>query len=816
MMVKITALLLKVQRLLSRNEWAVRLLGMPRVDDEDHERGLVLIQIDGLSRQQLEAAIARGRMPFLSRLLGREHYRLTTMYSGIPSSTPAVQGELFYGERCATPAFSFYSQELGRQVAMAEPDAAESVESRISANAAGLLEGGSAYCDVYSGGATEAHFCAQNMGLGGFLKSVSLLRLLIVSTWYCWSLICAVGLTVLEMGLAIGGFVSGALDRREFFAELKFVPARVVVVVLLREFVTIGATLDVARGVRIVHLNLLGYDEQAHRRGPESEFAHWTLRGIDRAIQKIWRAAHRSDARHYDVWVYSDHGQETTTPYSLRHDESIQQTVAHLLGKRIADEPTGSRRHEVTECFRWIGRGPLWRWMSGPSRYSSINGEKGALVVANGPVGLIYLEHELGEEGRRRLASRLVEAGSCPLVLVADGPARALAFDVQGVHQLPAEAAQVLGETHPFLDAVAEDLVRLAHHPDSGSLVICGWDKSGDSLSFPQQHGAHAGPGVEETSAFILAPAESPIQTAHASYARPSDLRQAALQYFSSKTHQPRNREIRTDETRSALRVMTYNVHACVGMDNRRSPARIARVIARSEADIVALQELDVTRRRSGGVDQAHQIARELEMTHHFHAAWSLEEEQFGDAILSRHPMRLVKAGPLPGPKWSPGEPRGALWVEVTLDGQTIQVINTHLGVTPRQRRPQFEALLSEDWLADAMLAGPVVLSGDFNFGPTSRLYRRLRDQLTDAVDSPGSGPAMPTWVSWKPVTRIDHIFVSADFNVVDSQIMSHRLSRDASDHLPVVADLAAYRTPAAKDASPCQHSVSKVATRVE
>ena len=47
------------------------------------------------------------------------------------------------------------------------------------------------------------------------------------------------------------------------------------------------------------------------------------------------------------------------------------------------------------------------------------------------------------------------------------------------------------------------------------------------------------------------------------------------------------------------LRLMTYNVHRCVGVDRDLNVERVAAVIADARPDIVALQELDVGRMRS-------------------------------------------------------------------------------------------------------------------------------------------------------------------------------------------------------------------------
>ena len=113
--------------------------------------------------------------------------------------------------------------------------------------------------------------------------------------------------------------------------EFKFIPLRVFLCILLRELITLGAIVDVTRGLPIIHLNFLGYDEQAHRRGPGSQTAHWALKGIDKAISRIYSAALHSTRRHYDVWVYSDHGQEATIPYVGYYGKSVEQAVEEVF-----------------------------------------------------------------------------------------------------------------------------------------------------------------------------------------------------------------------------------------------------------------------------------------------------------------------------------------------------------------------------------------------------------------------------------------------------------------------------------------------------
>ena len=122
----------RIRRASSRDQWAVRLLRLPFSSEAPGQPGLVLIQIDGLSRFQFERAMRRRRLPFLRRLLRRKKYRVTTLYSGLPSATPMVQGELFYGVPCAVPSFQYRDGQTGHAVRMFDPTPAAKVQARLS------------------------------------------------------------------------------------------------------------------------------------------------------------------------------------------------------------------------------------------------------------------------------------------------------------------------------------------------------------------------------------------------------------------------------------------------------------------------------------------------------------------------------------------------------------------------------------------------------------------------------------------------------------------------------------------------------------
>jgi endonuclease/exonuclease/phosphatase family metal-dependent hydrolase len=238
------------------------------------------------------------------------------------------------------------------------------------------------------------------------------------------------------------------------------------------------------------------------------------------------------------------------------------------------------------------------------------------------------------------------------------------------------------------------------------------------------------------------------------------------------------------------VRILTYNVHRCVGTDRKLDVARVAAVIAAQAPDIVALQELDVRRARTGGVDQAHELAQRLGMAFHFNAALRVEEELYGDAILTRFPERLVKAGAIPAhPRFARLEPRGAVWVAMAIDGAELHVINTHLGLVPREQRLQAAGLAGDAWLGAAPLGAPLILLGDMNATPRTQAYRTFARRLIDARRVARHVRMTPTFPSTFPVLPIDHVFVTGRIEVEAVRTPHDPLSRLASDHLPLVVD---------------------------
>lgn len=826
---------LKLQRFLNPGEWNASVLGLSKSRGSSVSAGLVMIQIDGFSLTQLKTALAKNEMPFLSSLLKHEHYALHPLYPGLPCTTPSVQGELFYGVRQCIPAFFFFDKEKKKIFRMFDGADVQVMEERLRALGHGLLEGGSSYANIYAGGAQESHFCAGNLGWNKIWKDINPLSFLLLVFTHLIALLRMLVLFIWEIVLAGMDLIYGLGKKEDAATEFKFVPIRAGICVLLRELVTLGVKIDIARGLPIIHLNFIGYDEQAHRRGPSSKTAHWALKGIDAAIARIYHAAARSTRRIYDVWVYSDHGQEETLPYVARYGKSVEDVISGLYDKVAAERAVQPKESffpkkdidRGTQLQRGRYLGGLIEKIFFPNNHSrGLGNPRDIVVAAIGSVGHVYVRKDLDESQKFALAREMVHAGEIPLVLTPVGLDKAMAWTSRGEFLLPEQGRDVVGHDHPYYDWVIKDLIDMCHHPNAGDFTICGWTSWGPILSFPFENGAHAGPGPQETNAFALLPSDAfsvfRLRIMDLRKAAQALLRRKTFSFepveFSLKGNGPTVKPFFEKDVISrphcleenfispqrfskashsnprlegAIRVMTYNVHSCVGMDGKISPARIARVIGRHEPDIVALQELDTRRGRTGGIDQPHEIARQLQMLYHFHPTIQIEEESYGDCVLSRFPMRLVQAEKLPGLSVNAMiEPRGALWTQIDVGGITIQFFNTHLGLLPREGVIQTQSLLGDRWLTHLHCRPPIVLCGDFNALPQSPLCRSFKKILNDVQEDLEFHQPLATWMSRYPMCRIDHVFVSPEIEVLKVRVSKTRLDRIASDHLPLIADI--------------------------
>ncbi|MGH8706400.1 MAG: endonuclease/exonuclease/phosphatase family protein [Burkholderiales bacterium] len=278
--------------------------------------------------------------------------------------------------------------------------------------------------------------------------------------------------------------------------------------------------------------------------------------------------------------------------------------------------------------------------------------------------------------------------------------------------------------------------------------------------------------------------------------------------------------------TGSILKLISWNIQWCRGVDGRVDPARIARVVRElCDPDVCCFQEVAInfaTLAGSSGEDQAEILGREFRgYSEHF--AWAVDvpdgrggRRRYGNLILSRLPVRQVLRHSLPWPPEAgvPNMPRVAIEAVVQAPWGLVGVTTTHLEYySTAQRAAQVERLcelkaeavahstaMSLDKGDDGVFTpyprpASSILTGDFNMRPDDPLLARLRQDWADAwqLAHPGT-PHPPTFFLYQNETNTkpyccDFVFVSRD---LAPRLASVRVDTEtqASDHQPVVVEL--------------------------
>jgi endonuclease/exonuclease/phosphatase family metal-dependent hydrolase len=233
-----------------------------------------------------------------------------------------------------------------------------------------------------------------------------------------------------------------------------------------------------------------------------------------------------------------------------------------------------------------------------------------------------------------------------------------------------------------------------------------------------------------------------------------------------------------------SVRVVTYNIHSCIGVDQRYDPSRISTVLRAIDADIACLQEVAAHRRSEPHADQWAYLGVATGCRVVAGTGVRQPRIRFGNAILSRFPVLAARLIDL---TVAGHEPRGAIDADLLIGERVLRVIATHFGLHAAERRKQANQLmeaLGEPVLANRREAHAVLLMGDLNE------WRGRRGAIRSLDRSLGPSAAAPTFPSWMPVLALDRIYVDGPAVLREVGVYRSPLARLASDHLPLVGRL--------------------------
>jgi endonuclease/exonuclease/phosphatase family metal-dependent hydrolase len=234
------------------------------------------------------------------------------------------------------------------------------------------------------------------------------------------------------------------------------------------------------------------------------------------------------------------------------------------------------------------------------------------------------------------------------------------------------------------------------------------------------------------------------------------------------------------------VRVATYNIHKCVGLDRLTRPQRIVDVLRQINADIIGLQEVVSISGQEAEMDQARYIAEALGMEYRMGVTRTIRNGVYGNVLLSRFPFLSDRTFDLSHPG---REERGCLHADIALmKGWTLHIYNLHLGTAYLERRRQARHVMKELMSDLEYQKGARILLGDFNDW-TGSLPTKLFSAHFAGEDIRRKLQRRRTYPGVLPFLHLDHIYYDPTLILKGAKLYKSRKSLIASDHLPLFAD---------------------------
>jgi hypothetical protein len=502
--------------------------------------GFIILQLDGLSYEHFREAVRAGSMPYVCRLLDEGLLTVSSWRCGVPSTTPAVQAGIMFGNRFDIPGFRWYEKESRTAFVARRPDQVRMVRSRIGQGRPGILQDGSCYVSVFDGDAALALFTLSSLSVHRFFESVRGFGFLLLFLLSPFRVLRVIGQTIVA-------YVTGLLSRLLARLRPRVVNPFDVLSPLLHaasdtlftEVETFGVMLDIYRGVPAIYANYNSYDEVAHKLGAASGPALRVLRGIDRRVQQIDRMRRRFCRQEYDLYLLSDHGNSDSIPFSSLTGVSLGKRIARLVGSDLSVEEYASqaaaseeKRRYVLEELRDLKRfvSPRLRTAlaavhhqlernTRASRHAAYDlaRHRDVIVSVSGPLAHVYFNVsveplELADivSLYPQLVDRLIETDGIGVV-AGRAAERTVILGNNGGTWITGGSDEIHGPQPlgGFEDAeyLGTQIHQLSHFPHAGDLVVIGAKCSdGRVVTFEEQAASHGGWGGPQGYPFIAWP----------------------------------------------------------------------------------------------------------------------------------------------------------------------------------------------------------------------------------------------------------------------------------------------------------------------
>ena len=495
--------------------------------------GLIIIQIDGLSHQQLLWAVERGHLPNLKRMLSSGEFVASAWRCGLPSTTPAVQAGIMFGDNEGIPAFRWYDKSNRRSMVFKAPAVAAAYQSRLERESPGVLLGGSSYVNVFDGGAYNSLFTLSTIEPHSFFEGVRGAGLVALFLLNPVRILRVIYLGIKEYATDALQRISSRLRGQSYLPVIGVFPfLRIISNVIFREIETFAVLVDIYRGVPAIYATYYGYDEIAHHFGVQSLAASQSLRQIDHSIGQIERLQRAHLTRPYKLYLLGDHGLTPSEPFEERFGQSLGMTLSEQLGRSVSSSegPDGEHMHLYQTRFLIQELHSIERNLPPPAAkvarrirelvvarlarnddempHWDRDREQEVIVQSSGSLAHVYfnmVEHRMDlSEISAAFPSLVVSLLSHPGIwlVVAREADRILIMDYDSILTFSSRAEERLEGDHPLIrlpepEHAAAQIRRIASFEQSGDLILLGsYDPARDSVvCFEHQWASHGGLG---------------------------------------------------------------------------------------------------------------------------------------------------------------------------------------------------------------------------------------------------------------------------------------------------------------------------------
>lgn len=505
-------------------------------------RGVVMLEIDGLSYHHVKKAVEDGFMPNIEKLMDEKGYQLSRVDCGLPATTPACQAGILQGNNTNIPAFRWLDKETNRLLAGGQ--AAAEIEPDLS-DGKGLLEGGSSIANMFSGDASKAILTFSRIKAETKeekQKRAQDMYLLMRNPYFFMRVLV---LFFLDIGQELW---QGWRQRRNNVQPRLnrlhngYPVLRAATNIFLRDVGLYLTILDIVRGVPAIYTLFAGYDEVAHHSGPWTHDAMLTLRQFDRGIGHILKAMEEDAPRPYEFILLSDHGQSFGPTFKQRYDIEILEFIKQQLPEGTSAVGTGGGDDGTIGVAAMMGEleniedhkltGSIGRAMvDGTQRamQSNLDQQDSSQEVEPAKVTLCYsgnLAQVYFDLFPRKITlnelnaaypgmvDALVQHEGIGFVVAYEDDGEPVAFGKNGARNL--HTGDVVGEdpleVYGDIELRSWQVRRIADFPNAGDLILNSTLYPDNTVAALEELiGSHGGLGGEQTDAFIFHPGDMEI-----------------------------------------------------------------------------------------------------------------------------------------------------------------------------------------------------------------------------------------------------------------------------------------------------------------